>query len=119
MGGNGKERQRQRSKIPKNHKWRDRKGKIGVRDRQVEGEKVTEIDMRKEIVKQRRDKKKEGKQRSQIWKKPKRQRRSHGGVAIRKGKICGQRCGQRDMKSSTVGEKRNTTVEREKEQVKR
>jgi len=54
---------------------------------------VTEIEMKKEIVKQRRDKEKEGKERSQIWKKTKRQRRSHGGVAIRKGKICGQRGG--------------------------
>lgn len=48
---------------------------------------MTEIEKRKEILKQRRDKEKVGKGRSQIWgKKKKRQRRSPGRVAIGKGK---------------------------------
>ena len=47
---------------------------------------MTEIEKRKEILKQRRDKEKEGKGRSQIWKKKKRQRRSLGRVATGKGK---------------------------------
>ena len=52
---------------------------------------MTEMVMRRETVKQRIEKEKEGKGRRSG--KKKKERRSHGGVAIGEGEICGQRGG--------------------------
>lgn len=70
---------------------------------------MTEMVMRTGNCKQRREKEKEGKGRSQIWgKKREREKEPCWEFAIGEGKICGQEVDrQRDVKSSTMGEKRN------------